>query len=84
MRTKIYKYLLSPSQIVPLPEGAKVLDISWVDENIFLWAEVDPEAPIVDRIFVPVITGSSPPKDGVYVRSAISESLVFHFYEVVQ
>jgi len=63
---RIYKYRLSSScinemQTVSMPIGSKILDVQFMENQLVLWAEVDPEAEVRDRLFLIAFTGSEAP-----------------------
>lgn len=55
----IWKYPLSPREIqdISMPEGAEILTVQNQNENICIWAKVDPNAPKVLRTFAVYGTG---------------------------
>jgi len=57
----IYKYDLPMENraIIPMPEGATILKVGVQHNKPVLWALVDPDAPVTDRIFFVFGTGHS-------------------------
>lgn len=92
MTTAVWKFCLSLKrqlQLVDMPVGAKVVHVheqrheswSWV----CMWAEVDPNAPPVTRMFGIFATGQ--PIDFPvfrYIGTAHIDWTVWHVYEAVQ
>lgn len=73
----IYKYTLDVEnvQIIEMPKGAVLLHVASVNDSICLWAQVDPEAPMVKRRFGLGGTGKGfieHAGDGGYVGCAIT------------
>ena len=90
---RVYKYELDPgfgngiSQVI-LPAGAQILHVSEQGGGIFLWAEVDIDAPDERREFLITGTGhgiSVPEDRRKFIGTAMfrNENLVFHVYEVI-
>jgi hypothetical protein len=90
----------SPVCVVQMPKGARVLKVAAVmavkegvpgvkahGEHIFLWAAVDPTAPMVDREFEVYPTGFTnlkPPADELMHLDTVlmhGGALVFHVFE---
>ena len=73
-----------------LPRGSKVLSVGAQNNLIYLWAEVDTLADLVDRRFVVYGTGmrilvdSDQSLEFVGTVMIHGDRLVFHVYEVVQ
>lgn len=88
----IYKYLVTVGggDDVMLPAGAKLLTVSAaqvpppVADMFHLWAEVDPEAPLVSRPLSIYGTGNAlPDEPGRYLGTAFCAygALVWHVYD---
>lgn len=95
---KIYKYrldftIINEPQTVPMPSGARILDVQFQDGALVAWAEVEPSNPLKDRLFQIVFTGSDKPEpitlEGpgptirrawTYVATPQREGYVFHVY----
>lgn len=84
----IYEYTLnSVLTTLQMPFGAKVLTVGVQNENICLWAEVDPARAPQTRQFMAVPTGLDAYLDGLtYVGTVFLEYLVWgylvlHIYE---
>jgi hypothetical protein len=93
----------SPVCVVQMPQGARVLKVAsasvrgvlepdgypapYDTEHIFLWAAVDPEAPMVDRefeVYPTRLTNLKPPVDELMHLDTVilhGGSLVFHVFE---
>lgn len=56
---RIYKYPvpLNDDSAIDMPEGAQVLTVQMQHEQVWIWALVDPDAPMVTRRFHIVGTG---------------------------
>lgn len=55
---RIYKYKMKPNTTLELPRGAKVLTARVQDEEVFLWAKVNPdEKELETRMFLGFGTG---------------------------
>lgn len=85
MSKSIWKFLLDPENLsVSMPTGARVLTAREQMEDIFVWAEVDTDAPQETRRFYVYGTGHDMPDDPVtYIGTAMLSGgrLVFHIYE---
>lgn len=79
-------------QRVKMPAGARLLHVQAQDvggphavPQPMLWAQVDPNAPVVDRLIVVVGTGQAAPDpdpdDAVYVGTAICGQIVLHVFD---
>ncbi len=86
MNKTIHKYEVTivDSCVRQLPEGAVVLSVHVQRGTPFMWAEVDPAAPFVERRFE--LRGTGHPLDGSEGRFVGTflirdDSLVFHLYE---
>ena len=78
MRGPIYKYPLGTGETeVP---GGRILKIGFQANAPFAWVEVDINQ--ANRTLVCVPTGLTPPERSTYVDSAISDHLVWHYYEL--
>lgn len=87
MKKTIWKYQLRPvtRQVVDMPEGAQILTMQLQHDVPTLWAEVDPEALLVERDFEIVGTGNGvPPEPHAYLGTWQNRiGLVFHVFEVM-
>lgn len=86
MARTVFKYRLGlrPKQEVTMPEGARILHFENQNEFLTIWAEVDPDAPFVQRYFQIVATGGHfPEPEYSYIGTAIFNggSYVWHLYE---
>lgn len=66
-----------------LPRGAKIISAGVQDGwRITIWALVDPEAPLVERLIEVVGTGSSPAlSDGIFIGTVFVGLYVFHVFD---
>lgn len=90
MKIVIYKYILHYTQvpeIVRLPTGAKIVDfgIQTSTEDIVLWALVDPDAVIEERVFMLAFTGQE--VEGVIIeifgtKIVAKTGIVIHLLEL--
>ena len=85
--TTIWKFDVPLTDAFPIamPAGAKLLNVAEQSPSgLFLWAEVDPSQPKVDRFFRIIGTGQEFVPDGlVYVGTAMQPPFVWHLYEMV-
>lgn len=89
---RIYKYPvdITDRQVISLPKGAKILSVQDQFGKPQLWALVDPEAELEERIFEVFGTGN-PVKDlrtiheRIHITTFLTSggSLVWHMFEVV-
>ncbi|MGH7901606.1 MAG: DUF7352 domain-containing protein [Thermodesulfobacteriota bacterium] len=90
MTKKIYKYQLeiTDNQIIKMPVGAKILTVDTQgDDNVCLWALVDPNMEYKDRKIRIIGTGH-PIEDWEkleYIGTAqqLSGGLIWHVFEVL-
>ena len=85
---RIYKYKLQPHlrNIINMPKGSILRFIDEQDGDVYVWAEVEPDAGTVKRKLLVIPTGfQSIPKGTVYIGSCQvrAEGLVWHVYEDV-
>lgn len=81
---RVWKYPLQRTtlpQQVRMPTAAKIVHVAWRDGVPYLWAEVDPETPTVDRFFALLGTGDLLPPGSWHVGTASAGA--FHLYECV-
>lgn len=88
MKKQIYKYKLNPAvnQALHLPIGAEILCVQMQGADMCLWALVDPNADIEERIIEIYGTGHPINYDMGISRKYIStvqvnQYLVFHIFE---
>lgn len=80
----IWKYQLEPvayAQSVAMPKGARVLTAQRQGDWLCVWAEVAPDAPLVDRFFRQQPTGTDLTIVGEYVATVQVSALVVHVYD---
>lgn len=86
----IWKFELTEETVLRLPRGSKVLSVGVQNDLIYLWAEVDTLADLVDRRFAVYGTGmrilveSDQSLEFVGTVMIHGDRLVFHVYEVVK
>lgn len=78
---RIFKYEVNPRwPSVAMPKGARLLTADVQGGGIMLWAEVDVQAPPVDRRIVVAVTGGEVP-DGTWLATVQIGAFVFHVYD---
>jgi len=87
---KIFKYRIPFLDFteVSMPTGAKILEVQNQDESLCVWAEVDPDTPMMERRFFHVYrTGHNMYEEceETYLGTAQFQrgEYVFHLYEVI-
>lgn len=86
----IYKYPINlvPSQIIDMPEGARILSVqTQFADRPCIWAFVDICNKLVGRVFYVIATGQSfDSKNMLYIGTFQLDggALVFHLYEKVE
>ena len=87
---KVYKYpvLLEEYFDLDLPEGAQILSVQTQCDKPFLWALVDPDAPVKAIDFIMVGTGHPLKEDPAHLFhhgtfQIHDGALVFHLFEVL-
>ncbi|RZJ26186.1 MAG: hypothetical protein EOO54_03720 [Haliea sp.] len=89
-RRAVWKYALPMADevVVCMPEHAQVLHIAAQNNQPQIWAQVDPSAPIVDRVFEVRGTGHTWQHDPRRVHLGTfmlhGGGLVFHVFEVLK
>jgi hypothetical protein len=84
MNFTIWKWTLSPTTEIKMPEGAEILDIQTQHGEPQMWALVNPSAPLEKRTFNTHGTGhkmDSHPGKFVGTFQVNGGSLVFHVFE---
>lgn len=64
-----------------LPVGAEILHVGIQREQLWIWAKVDPDAQLENRIFRTVPTGGSVPETSKHVGTVITDQFVWHLLE---
>ena len=88
MTMKIWKWTLEVTDLqqLPMPDGAKLLDVQIQDGMPQLWALVDEKAPIIDRAIATYGTGNPLPDGypGEYVGTyqISGGAMVFHVFDL--
>ncbi len=79
MRT-IHKYGLGASK---MPGNAKIISTGIQEGEVFYWAEVDTDQPIVTRLVGATPTGGKIPEGAVHVGTILTDfgKLVWHIYD---
>lgn len=82
--TTIYKYPLGPindSYIVSLPVGAQILTAAIQNDNLTIWARVDPEMEATNNRIVRVYgTGHPIDKHDAYINTVFDGPFVWHVF----
>jgi hypothetical protein len=79
----IWKYPLSPSALMEIPEDSNILAIQVQRSQVCMWVELDTDKPLVSRYIRYYGTGHELPDDpGEYISTFQLGDLVFHVYEV--
>jgi hypothetical protein len=85
MTEKIFKYTLWPTeeQIIAMPGGAYLLHAAFQDDDLMLWAKVNPDAPIVGHTVYIYGTGHEidTSKGQRYVATAFQDYFVWHVFD---
>lgn len=78
----IYEYNLTKTPSVSLSTNAQILSVQFQYGDVTLWADTDPDAKQEEYIFVPVMTGSKPPKGWIYLTTlqSLEGNFVQHIY----
>ena len=100
MGRRIYKYELKAQEPaskgyivsrIGMPEGARILKLGTQGNRPVVWAVVDPEAPIEERVFLPFPTGEALGEGvdidayiGTFQLDSMLGNLVFHVFELVR
>ena len=86
--SKVFKYLVRAVDRVTLemPKGAKLLSFQCQNDQLCLWALVDPKAPTETRSFRVVGTGHPIEEPGEFVGTAQMRGglLVWHLFEITK
>lgn len=78
--TTIWKFSL-PQRSVQIPRGARIIHAGLdPNEDICIWAEVDPDAELVSRAVSIVGTGGNVPASQEHVGSFLYAPYVWHVY----
>lgn len=84
---KIFKFTLSPTfPIVKMPKGAGIISAQSQGDSVCIWAIVDPDAPLEERLFEVIGTGHEiPPGKRRFIDTVqlMGGSLVFHVFELM-
>ena len=80
MNSTIYKY---PLPVTGLPKGARVLSAGLDPSNkLCIWAEVDPNAPLVDRQILLFGTGHElPSPTAIFIATVKDGPFMIHVYD---
>lgn len=83
----IWKYEVSPNISIDLPADAQIIHADALDEGIFIWVLVSPDAPKVKREFAVYGTGHmichDKPMDHIGTVTFKNSGLVFHVFEIL-
>ena len=77
---KIFKYIVSES--VEMHENAEILSVQMQNDDLCIWAIVDPESPKVMKHFTFIGTGQEPPNLEIweFLVTIQNGPLVWHFF----
>ncbi len=82
---KVFKYgplPLGDPFVLDLPLDARLLHFSaQLGERLWVWADVDPDAPKRGRHLMIVGTGHPKPQGGTHVGSWVSDEYVWHLFD---
>lgn len=85
---KVYKYALGDAPNITirlqLPMSARLLAVGAQREDVVVWAELDVDAPCVERLFQMVFTGQHVPdaRKSYIGTTTLHDGTVYHVYEV--
>jgi hypothetical protein len=77
----IYKYTLDGA--VHMPQGSTVVQVGVQFGLYCIWATVDTDAPVEERFFVVVGTGSELSDNMVHVGTVFENPFVWHIMELI-
>lgn len=81
----IYKYeLTSQDASMKLPKGAEILTVQIQDGRPMLWALIDPDNVLEDRVISTVGTGWEVEDNMKYICTYMEGYLVWHVFEMIQ
>lgn len=76
---KIYKYIIQDE--VSIPYGFKIVLVDQQNGTWYVWAEVDPEEPLVEQVKFEVIgTGWDISENFEHLKSYLEGPFVWHIY----
>lgn len=86
----IYKYIIPVETqhcVLAIPEGATILHVESVNDQVCMWMCVDPNAPLVDRGIGVMTTGAELPDTvakGTFIGTAVTLSgrVVYHLFDL--
>ena len=83
----IWKFpvVMTDAFILPMPSGAEILCVQSQHERGWIWAIVDPDAPLIDRVFRLVGTGHPIAQSKLLYIGTFQQhagALVWHLFEV--
>jgi len=80
---QVWKFETSPNENpIQMPEGAEILSVGFQGSKLMLWALVDIEARLTDRIIIVRGTGHNiRSKNLLFIGTTFMDSLVFHVFE---
>lgn len=82
---KIYKYPIPIEDFftIRMPQNANVLMVNTQKSEVFIWAIIDTDEPMIDRPFIILGTGMNVPNGFNHIGSfqMLSGGLVFHLFE---
>ncbi len=81
----VYKYEVRPEgQLVNMPKGAQLLRVGQQHQGVYVWALVDPHAPVVARMIAVLPTGHIfESENETYIDTVFMVGgLVFHLFDM--
>ena len=81
---RIYKYEAGCDQRVSMPKDAEILSVGVQQDDIMIWARVNPDAPMVDRKIIILGTGHEISEKNAslpFIGTVFMGSLVFHVFD---
>lgn len=85
---RVYKYpvpISSSRFSLLLPLGAEILHMGWQNEQLFLWARVDPDAVKENREFIGIGTGQDLPYEAKkHIATYTTGPFVVHIFDCGQ
>lgn len=68
--------------VVPMPRGAKILKLAHKKSNPIIWAMVDTDKPIVQRLIRTFNTDQElPDEPGIYLGTVEMLGMIFHCFD---
>ena len=84
---KIWKFgiqLIGGIQTIMVPIEFEIVHFDVQGPQLFVWGEVDPDSPTVERRFQVYGTGNEIERHRKHIKSIVVNGFVRHLYEVLQ